>query len=373
MIVVHFPSWFPFEGRPHHGNFILRQIDAAGMLTTSIVLHHSSPEFDNTTISQYQNIIFRPIQTAKKCSKTKLISAYRSAFQNIIKEFGKPDLIHLHVALPLGPIAAMLSRQYGIPLVISEHWSLYKPMNRPEIKLKQRLLLNYTFHTAKFITTVSEDLHKAIVETFPYTQNIPHAQISNVVNTTLFAPAESYQTDLKEILHISTLDNKAKNIIGMLQAIQELKKERNDFIVNIIHDLSNEEVEKYIAEHDLTNQVHLLGEKNELEVAQHLQRSAFLLQFSNYENQPCVLLEAFCCGKPVLTTPVGGIPEIANADNALFVEPQNELQLVEKLNYMLDHYTDYDTRKISIDAQKRYAANNISKLFYTSYQTILSK
>jgi len=45
------------------------------------------------------------------------------------------------------------------------------------------------------------------------------------------------------------------------------------------------------------------------EVASILQSTDLLLMFSNYENLPCVILEAFACGVPVISTDVGGIKE----------------------------------------------------------------
>lgn len=374
MIVVHFPSWFPFAGRPHHGNFILRQIDAASTHTTAIVLHHIDDDFDEAPLSTFQNIHFQPIKVPKEISKIKLFSAYCTAFQQIIKKYGKPDLIHLHVALPLGPIAAFLSRKHDIPLVISEHWSVYKPVNRENLSLAQKILLRFTFQTASGITTVSDDLHQAIVDTFPFTRKTYFKQISNVVNTNLFTPSFQASTfDKKQILHISTLDNAAKNIMGILRTILNLSKERNDFIFNIIHDISNTEVEDFIQDNQLTDFVHLLGEKSEAEVARYIQESAFLLLFSNYENQPCVLLEAFCCGKPAITTPVGGIPEVADTHNAVFVEPRNEEELASKIRYMLDNHQLFDSSSIRQKAEHLYSSETIGQLFYSTYKTILQK
>ena len=72
-----------------------------------------------------------------------------------------------------------------------------------------------------------------------------------------------------------------------------------------------------------------------------LRHSDFFLLFSNYENQPCVLLEAFSTGTPAVTTPVGGIPEFTNPDNAVIVSPRDEAQLIEKLDFMLENSQNF--------------------------------
>ena len=124
MIVVHIPSWFPDAGKPLNGNFILRQIETIGTDTDSVILHHTVDDFTPTLP---ESIHFHPIRYQDKRT---LPLAYFAEFKRIIQKYGKPDLIHLHVALPLGPVAASLARKHHIPLIISEHWSIYQPMNR---------------------------------------------------------------------------------------------------------------------------------------------------------------------------------------------------------------------------------------------------
>lgn len=376
MLVVHIPSWFPHTVKPLDGNFIFRQIAATTPFAKAIVLHHVEEGFAMPADMAKEGIVFFPIKTAGKESKMQMAKKYVTAFQQIVEQYGKPDAIHAHVTLPLGPVAALLSRKYNVPLVISEHWSVYQPQNRHQLSPFQRLQLLFTFRQARCLTTVSDNLHQAIVDTMPIAKKMQYVKISNVVDVEKFkvrASNTNTVNDRKQILHISTLDNAAKNIMGILRSVNVLLKQRNDFVLNIIHDLPNVEVENYIRAEHLENNIRLLGRKTEEEVAAAIQNCDFLLQFSNYENQPCVLLESFCCGKPVLTTPVGGIPEIADESNAAFVEPRNEEMLVERLDYMLDHYQEFEPAAISEEAQRNYSAEAVGKLFYSVYKSVSIK
>ena len=341
MIVVHIPSWFPDADKPLNGNFILRQIETISAETDSIILHHAAEDYTPTLPD---NIHFHAVHYQNKKS---LPAAYITEFKKIIQEHGKPDLIHLHVALPLGPIAAHLSKKHHIPLIISEHWSIYQPMNRGTLNWYQKWALRYTYRQAAYITAVSQNLLDNITATVPAATKKPKTVIGNVVDTSVFSlkPAISPQPR-KKILHVSTLDNDAKNIMGILRAVDALSKRRDDFELNIVHDFRNILAETYIRERGLDSVVHFLGQKNSIEIAALLQESDFFLLFSNYENQPCVLLESFSTGTPVVTTPVGGIPEIANENNAVIVTPKDETQLVEKLNYMLDNSEQFNPTKI---------------------------
>lgn len=368
MIVVHFPSWFPDAAKPLNGNFILRQIEAVGRCTDSIILHHTS---DDYTPDIPENIHFQPIHYHNKID---LLTAYISEFKKVIEKYGKPDLIHLHIALPLGPIAAHLARKYHIPLIISEHWSVYQPMNRHQLNIFQRKALQYTYSTASHITAVSQNLLNNICATVPAAVKKPQTVVGNVVDTNLFSLKDSgLYNEKKQILHVSTLDNDAKNIMGILHAINQLSLQRSDFELNIAHDFQNREAEEYVRTNGLSNIVHFLGRKTSAEIVGLLHQSAFFLLFSNYENQPCVLLESFCTGTPVVTTPVGGIPEIANENNAVFVAPKNEVQLVEKLDFMLDNSKQYNPEIIRKQAEDICSPDIIGKKWTEIYLSLTAK
>lgn len=153
MIILHLPSWFPHPEKPLDGNFILRQIATVADKTTSIVLHHADASFlKNYDDLLDKNIIFKPILTQSYSSKFQMVHAYEQAVKEVIHQYGKPDIIHLHVALPLGPLAVYLSRKYNIPLIISEHWSVYQPQNRGQLSGKQQWHLRHIYQRAQHLT-----------------------------------------------------------------------------------------------------------------------------------------------------------------------------------------------------------------------------
>jgi glycosyltransferase involved in cell wall biosynthesis len=363
MLVVHFPSWFPDAERPLNGNFILRQMEAVGHYSEAILLRHASPDLE---YSIPENVHFHPIYCSQK---RKLPAQYISEFQNIIKTYGKPDAIHLHVALPLGPIAAFLARKHNIPLIISEHWSIYQTMNRSLLKSHQRCALRYTYKNAAHITAVSQNLLDNIVATVRIAAKKPNTVVGNVVNTDIFTLKPAIPArPRKQILHVSTLDNDAKNIMGILHAVDALSQRRDDFELNIVHDFRNILAETYVRERGLDSIVHFMGQKTSSEIASLLHDSDFFLIFSNYENQPCVLLESFCTGTPAIATTVGGIPEITNKDNAVLVTPKDETQLIEKLEFMLDNTEQFNAKIIRNNALAICSPEIIGEKYLKIYQ-----
>ena len=367
MLIVHIPSWFPIPEKPLNGNFIFRHIESLGDRVQSVILHHLHDGFMPEVPA---NATLFPVK-ADSDDKFGLFRAYMTAFDELVRQYGKPDILHLHVALPLGPVAARISRKHRIPLVVSEHWTGYLPMNRPNLTFTEKVMLWQTYLHATHVTAVSQNLLDNIGLTVHAAAKKPQTVVGNVVDTHLFSLKDSLlPLDKKQILHVSTLENNAKNIMGILHAVDTLSKQRNDFELNIVHDFQNILAETYVRERGLDAIVHFLGRKTSAEIAALLRQSAFFLLFSNFENQPCVLLESFCTGTPVITTPVGGILEIANEGNAVIVNPKDETQLTETVNFMLDNSQQFAPAEIRRNALELCSPEVIGKKWLDLYSRL---
>ena len=87
----------------------------------------------------------------------------------------------------------------------------------------------------------------------------------------------------------------------------------------------------------------------------------FVAPFRNTDgvaDQPLSILEAMACGKPVIATNVGGIPEIVEHKiNGLLVEPDNVHELKNALLYILENKNE---AKEMGDNATKYVAENYS-------------
>ena len=177
----------------------------------------------------------------------------------------------------------------------------------------------------------------------------------------------------KHILHISTLRDEAKNFSGILRTIERLRQQRNDFELHVIHDYDAPEFKAFVKEHNLSDCVIFHGKKTSAEVAQAYQDADFFVLFSNFENLPCVIVEAFASGVPVLSTAVGGIAEIVNNERGILIPQGDEDALLKGINAMLDHCNEYDRKAIRDYAIETFAAQNIGQQIFEEYNKVVRK
>ena len=125
--------------------------------------------------------------------------------------------------------------------------------------------------------------------------------------------------------------NKHKNVEGFLRVIKKLESKIANFKVQLIGGNSIQYktfVEKIKIDIDKIEFIDHIPHK---EVASYLQSSNLFVLFSNYENLPCVILESFACGVPVIATNVGGVSEFFPKEFGFLVSPSDEDALLHKI------------------------------------------
>ena len=300
--------------------------------------------------------------------KLKMLRMYQVGLKYIKKHFFEPDLVHLHVAYPLGQVALLWKKLFGYKYVMTEHWTIYQPQNKDVLvgRLKKKIVK--IANKAEVVMPVSLDLQRCmeghgVLNRFQV--------IYNLVNTDIFRLGEAKTGNKKHILHISTLRDEAKNFSGILHVVEKLKQQRDDFELHVIHDYEAPEFKAFVKDHNLTDCVVFHGKKTSAEVAEAYQKADFFVLFSNFENLPCVIVEAFASGVPVLSTSVGGIAEIVSDERGILIPQGDEEALLQGMNQMLDHCREYDREAIRDYAIKTFAAQNIGRQIFEVYKEVV--
>ena len=376
MNVLHLLSWFPTPDDPTLGNFCVRMIDALPEDCHSVILSvcdgkDMTKSFEVKEIPgahhTHVQIYIRPPKI-NAIRKLKMLRMYQYGLKYIKKNFFNPDLIHLHVTYPLGQVALLWKKLFGYKYVLTEHWTIYQPQNKDVLvgKLKQKIVK--IANNAELIMPVSLDLQRCMEG--HGVQN-RFQVIYNLVNTEIFKLGAPHRSSKKRILHISTLRDEAKNFSGILRVVERLRQQRDDFELHVIHDYDAPEFKTFVKEHHLEDCVIFHGKKTSAEVAEAYQQVDFFVLFSNFENLPCVIVEAFASGVPVLSTSVGGIAEILSPERGILIPQGDEDALLQGMIQMLDHSAKYDHQAIRDYAIKTFAAQNIGQQIFEAYKKVV--
>ncbi len=387
MQILFLPKWYPNKNGLLDGIFVRRHAEAVAQYENVTVLHAT------TDFSKSKKLFFFEEKTVNK-NLTELIYYYKKEITGIVlldriikmslyflcmyKGFvriknssRKPDISHVHVPLRTDLFALFLHYFENIPFVHTEHWSGYLPEDGSYKGWIQKTLTKFSISKAKYIMPVTQHLANAMQQ-HGIVGN--YQIVSNVVRTDKFILGDDNIVNQKKIaLHISNFDPKAKNMEGILHVVAEISKTRNDFELWIVGYSSAIETLKTLAEElDILNkEVFFLGKKVDQELIGIIQKSDFLFMFSNYESQPCVIMEAMSCGKPILSSSVGGIPEMLGTTRGLLSEPKNTEMMIVKMNEMLDNLFNFDSIKIRQFAIEHFSYANVGNQIVHVYKKSL--
>jgi glycosyltransferase involved in cell wall biosynthesis len=94
----------------------------------------------------------------------------------------------------------------------------------------------------------------------------------------------------------------------------------------------------YNIEHDVLIVSEKVDVPSREDVVSAIMAADIFVSPSFFETFPSTILEALACGKPVIATRVGGVPEIINDGvTGFLVDPRNAKKLSEKILYLLEN------------------------------------
>jgi len=120
--------------------------------------------------------------------------------------------------------------------------------------------------------------------------------------------------------------------------------------------------------------VRFVGEVPFDAVASHISSAWLLVLPSLTENLPNVILEALNLGLPVIATSIGAIPEIIRHGwNGYLVEPRNDKQIAECINFLLSDREKYQSmRAVAQESVRRFTESTLSPKLAEELMTIVA-
>jgi len=381
--ILWLPSWYPNELEPYNGDFIQRHAKAASCHNPVTVIFFT--QYGEKVSSTYkiqqqvhgnlkEIIVYVPFKTSFRLLdriryNLRFYSFARKFLRNYFRENGLPSLVHVHVPVKAGNLALWIKRKWGVPFIASEHASTYFKesgsdffKNRHWLHRKQ---VKKIFSGASVVINVSNTVRKILMGLFPIRRS---AVIYNVVDTSLFKWS-ALKENVFTYIHVSSLTEQ-KNVFGILRAFKKLFEIRKDWQLIMVgpHTAG---IRQFIDQEKLNEHVYLTGEVPYAEVARRMQKSNVFVLFSKHENFPCVIVEALCCGLPVISSDVAGIGEAVNASNGILVRSEDEEQLLQALIEIREIHHKYDALQIAADAAGQFGYETIAEKFDELYRTAI--
>ena len=368
-------NWYPSKDAPVKAVWVREHAKAVRLYDDVLMLHGAGP--DSSLKSRWRmeketdeelhegiptyRVMYRPAAVARMSYLIYAWSILR-AFQRIVSEGFRPDIIHVHVYDAGGP-AVLIGKLYGIPVVVSEQFSSFPRRLLGRLDVCKAW---FAFRWADRVLPVSYALQGAIEG---YGIRGRFQVMPNVVDTNLFSPPRVHNhNDPKRILYVGQLVP-VKGLPFLLRAVSRLSRSRDDWRLDIVGDgVARKEYEHLAADLKLGDKVTFHGLKTKREVAWFMRQTDLFVLPSVYETFSVPAIEALATGIPVLATRCGGPEEFVIKDVGLLVPPGDAEALCKGLDDMLNNLHLYSCEQISQYAVERFSAEVVGAKLHEIYQ-----
>jgi glycosyltransferase involved in cell wall biosynthesis len=382
MHVLFLPKWYPNKYDPFDGNFIENHAHAIKLkVKISLIFVHSEADCpkkyrvelkNNQGINESRVFYKKPNSGLNLLDKVISFIRYRKAqtigYQKLFSQNEKPDLVHIHVLSRPALLALKLNRKFSIPFVITEHWSGYLKSNGNYRGFLKKKFTEYIVKKASRINTVSSQLRDSMMS---HGLKNNYEIIPNVVNTTLFKPLAK-SNPITEIIFVGNLLQSPKKIFDIIKGMNFLKEAGKKFHLSIYGEgLDEEAAKKLCFDLNLDSNISFKGTRNRADIGEAMALSDFLILFSEFENQPCVISEGHSCGIPIIVPDLLGITERMKPELGVLVQTGNQVDFEKALLHMIDNHKLYDADYIRFYGVSQFGEKEIANQFYHFYQKAL--
>jgi glycosyltransferase involved in cell wall biosynthesis len=267
-----------------------------------------------------------------------------------------PDLVFGCFLYPECFSALKIAKSLGVPVAAMSIGSDLNRIGDPISARHTRAVLR----EADCVMTVCEHLRKTAVTMGATTART--RAILNGCDLQAFHPGDRSQArgrmgiDLQSeaVLYVGRMDLK-KGLRELIQAVAALHSDRPRLHCYLVgHGPDRPAIEDAIRATEASGYIHLVPGCAFDEVAVWMAAADVVTLPSYMEGCPNVILEALACGRPVVATNVGGIPEILNDTCGRLVPPREPAKLAEALASVLD--ASWDPQAIFAHGNRSWGA-----------------
>ena len=327
---------------------------------------HPNIYYHEVTVQNYPLFDFPPYETA-----------LTSTLVNVIIN-NHLDLLHVHYAIPHAS-AAFFAREIlkkegrDIPFITTLHGTDITLVGRDQTYAP---VVTFSINESDAITAVSNNLREETFKHFDIRKEI--RVIPNFVDTSRF-----FQTDkdhFKKMLapsgerilaHVSNF-RKVKRVEDVIRVFEKVRKEIPAKLLMIGDGPERQHAEELCRVLGICNDIRFLGKQEQMDEILSI-ADLFILP-SEYESFGLPALEAMACGVPVISTNVGGLPEINIEGTTGFLSGVGNIEdMAQKSLHILSDDQRLETfKKAAIEHSRSFEKSRIIPLYEELYEEVLS-
>ena len=394
MNIMVIPAFFQTKSRPTVGSFFLEQAKALKQAGHQVVmlycdtysvkcigewLGYEEQEADWIDgVSVYRKKTFCPLKHGMEGHRSAFTRGIAALYETQIKGRIQIDIIHAHCCVWAGTAAMALSKQTGIPYVITEHATMFQ-LHRDQISRKNDQYITQAFQGAARVLCVSRAFREVLT---PYRKQSEIQVVGNVVDCDFFQQtnrgAEACQDKEKftffSLCYMQTDDQlRKKGIDILLQAWRTLRRTcpQARLVVGGGGQALQKAV-KWCKEYGIQDTVVFLGALDRQQTAAQMAACDCFVLPSRYETFGVVYIEAMASGKPVIATACGGPDDFVTQENGLLVPVGEVSALARAMQQMMTSRHQYDSDKIRESVQSRFSSQAIAGQLEQIYSAVLN-
>lgn len=305
--------------------------------------------------------------------ETALASKMVSVVQN-----EKLDLLHVHYAIPHASAAylakeILLTQGIVIPVVTTLHGTDITLVGKDA---SYEPVVTFSINKSDGVTAVSDDLRKETLQHFPITQ-----EIEVIPN---FVDLEKFKKQKKDhfkkaicpegealMVHISNF-RKVKRVQDVIKVFHNVRKEIPVKLLMIGDGPERVNAESMCRELGICGDVRFLGKLEAIEEV--LSVADLFLMPSEKESFGLAALEAMACEVPVISTNIGGLPELNIQGVTGFMCAVGDTEdMTRRALHILDKNNLATFKQNALSRAKEFDIVKILPKYETFYQKIVNK
>ncbi len=392
--ILFLASWYPTTEMPQLGVFMKQQAELLSeKFEVKVVVCNSKPvgkkrilqDFSSAN-TKYNHSVSEKLEVINfgisdyvflnnKIRFSLLLSKYVTKLKQLISTW-KPDIIHAHDPWIAGVVANKISGITKIPFVLTSHgpFAFYKAS-----QFVHKLIKKAISDTNQLIAVGYQD--RRIYESLLTLKQAP-VVLGNYINTDVFNPEHKNNSNNSyfkitqitrpfKIKDIPTFLKSISHFLNNYKIVQPIK------VSLIISDVNQSEainlIKQEINNLGLANNIEIIRNIDNNEVAKHLSNSNLYISTSYYETFGVTIAEAIAMGVPTIVVDNGASGDfVKDNENGLIVEMENYKKIAEYINKIYTKEIVFDENKMHQSIASKYSKEIYLENLVQVYNKVLA-